>query len=413
MGLVDRQICLVTPAHVSANPRLVKEADALHAAGCRVHVVCGRYYPPLDEFDRAILARAGWKHTVVDYTAGVAVAGNRVLRRLARKLGSRVGDPSPALAARAHHAAILALAAAAARERAELYVGHCLAGLAAAGLAAQRTGAKLGFDAEDFHSAETVLAETDPAESRSVRALEAHWLPRCAHITASSPQIARAYADTYGLSTEPATLLNVFPLALAPHERPAPPPNRPLRLYWFSQTIGAGRGLEELIVALGRMRMAVSLHLRGVPAPGFPDSLRSLARTHRWEGEIEFLPFGPPDEMPALAAGHDLGLSLEQRTPRNRDLCLTNKIFTYLLAGLPVALSPTTAQDALRPALGEAALPLPLQDPAACAAMLDDFASDSSRRAAAAARARQLSRELYNWDRQQETLLRRIAQVLH
>src|SRR5881628_2097010 len=34
-----RTICIVTPSHISANPRVVKEADALHGAGFEVHVV--------------------------------------------------------------------------------------------------------------------------------------------------------------------------------------------------------------------------------------------------------------------------------------------------------------------------------------------------------------------------------------
>ena len=39
-----------------------------------------------------------------------------------------------------------------------------------------------------------------------------------------------------------------------------------------------------------------------------------------------------------------MGLSLEESRPRNRDLCLTNKVFVYLLAGIPQLLSHTAAQ---------------------------------------------------------------------
>ena len=37
-----KRLCLVSPGHPASNPRLVKEAAALHGAGYDVTVVCGR-----------------------------------------------------------------------------------------------------------------------------------------------------------------------------------------------------------------------------------------------------------------------------------------------------------------------------------------------------------------------------------
>ena len=408
-----RRICLVTPAHPASNPRLVKEADALHAAGHEVHVVAHRYFPVLDAADAAIYAAAPWARTVVDSTRGLRPFVAKLRRRLARRRLAAGAAPTPALAARAHHAAIPALAAAAARVRADLYIGHCLAGLAAAGLAARRAGARLGFDAEDFHPAETREAETDPVETASIRALEAAWLPRCTHLTAASPLIGAAYAGRHGIRN-PVTLLNVFPLAAAP-AAPVPPESAaggPPLLYWFSQTTGPGRGLEPLVAALGRMRTPCSLRLRGLSAPGFPEALRELARSAGFAGPLTFEPLGPPEAMMSLAAPADLGLSLEQTTPLNRDLCLTNKIFTYLLAGVPVAYTPTAAQLGLAPALGEAALRLDLDRPAEAAAALDAFLGDPARRAAARAEAWRLGRTRYHWEHEIPALLASVETAL-
>jgi hypothetical protein len=406
------RVCLVTPAHPASNPRLLKEADALHAAGFSVHVVCGRYFPPLDPFDAPIFARAAWSREVVCYSRGPRALLGNILRRLARRRLAAGAAPSLALSLRAHHAAIPALAAAAVRARADLYIGHTLAGLAAAGLAAERARARLGFDAEDFHPAETREAENDPVERATIHRIESAYLPRCRHLGAASPLIGRAYAEAYGIQT-PVTVLNVFPLSEAPAAPVAPerPGGLPL-LYWFSQTIGPGRGLEPLVVALGRLRHPCALRLRGLPAPGFPDALRSLARETGFTGPVEFAPVGPPAEMARLAAGSDLGLSLEQRAPRNRDLCLTNKIFTYLLAGVPVALSPTAAQLALAPELGAAALPLPVDDPGSAAPALDAFLGDPDRLAAARAAAWRLGHERFNWDLGRATLLDSVRSAL-
>lgn len=399
------RICLVTPSHPASNPRLVKEAGALHTAGHEVVVVAGRYFPPLDPFDDALLAAAPWRCIRVRYDTGPRVVLAKLRRRLARRLVSFRPQPGLRVAIHAHHAAIDLLAAAARRERADLYIGHCLAGLAAAGLAARSTGAGLGFDAEDFHPAETRAAETDPVEIATIHRIESVFLPLCRHFTAASPLIGEAYASRYGVPT-PLTLLNVFPLSEAPPEAVAPerPQGRAL-LYWFSQTIGAGRGLEELIPTLALLRNPVALRLRGLPEPGFPDALRTLARSAGFTGPIEFAPIGPPSEMARLAAGADLGLSLEQTQPLNRDLCLTNKIFTYLLAGLPVALSSTRAQRALAPALGAAALLPDFTHPPAAAALLDSWLADESASTAARAAAWSLARSRYHWEFESRRLL--------
>jgi hypothetical protein len=52
----DKRICLVSPSH--SNPRLVKEADALHEAGYAVRVVAGDATPGVWPLDAVILARA-------------------------------------------------------------------------------------------------------------------------------------------------------------------------------------------------------------------------------------------------------------------------------------------------------------------------------------------------------------------
>jgi glycosyltransferase involved in cell wall biosynthesis len=60
--------------------------------------------------------------------------------------------------------------------------------------------------------------------------------------------------------------------------------------------------------------------------------------------------------MVSLAHGYDAGLSCEEPTVLNHRLCLGNKIFTYLAAGVPVVLSRTPAQAALASELGDAAI---------------------------------------------------------
>lgn len=408
-----RSICLITPGHLASTPRLVKEADALAAAGWKVHVVAGRDFAPVDPLDREILATAPWSATVVDTRSGPGVALRKGLRRFARLAACFPRLLSARLAARAHHAETARLAAVAARTGADFYLGHCLAGLPAAAWAAARRGVRYGFDAEDFHDAETTEAETDPVERALRRAIHAPYLAGCAHRTAAAPLIADAYAENYGIQP-PTVVLNVFPRAHAPAAPIVPPPvgpDRPARCYWFSQTVGPGRGLEAWIAVLARLRTPVELHLRGHARADYRAALQAHAAAAGLARPIVFHPPGPAAEMVRLAAPFDLGLAIEESRPLNRDLCLTNKIFVYLLAGIPQLLSPTRAQAALAPALGDAALLADAVRSDEAARTLDGFFAAPPHVAAARAAAWRLAQERYCWDIEQHTLLAGIGRA--
>lgn len=401
MGLdrVCQSICLITPAHVAANPRLLKEADALQAAGFKVHVVAARYFPPLDERDREIFKAATWAYTQVDLTVGLKMLWAKIRRKLAWQALQRGFTVTPKRASQAHHASIDLLIDAAIKVSADYYIGHNLPGLVAAAESAKRTGGRYGFDAEDFHSAETNLVEQDPLAHAVVTILEKHYLPGCTHLTAASPLIAAAYQQTYALSQTPTTILNVFPRQQAPDSpHPGSQLGSPIKMYWFSQTIGPGRGLEALLEVLAKITTPFELHLRGLPASGYRQQLEALAVQLGCPNTLHWLPFGPSHEMVRMTASYDLGLSLEQRLPRNRDLCLTNKIFTYLLAGVPVAMTPTAAQQKIVSEFGAAGFLLDLGVPLKAAAELEQWMLSESTRRTAREHAWKIGHESYQWE---------------
>jgi hypothetical protein len=97
--------------------------------------------------------------------------------------------------------------------------------------------------------------------------------------------------------------------------------------------------------------------------------------------------------------------------PLNRDLCLTNKVFTYLLAGIPQLLSDTAAQRALAPDLGEAALLVDLGETDLVAGKLDDFFASPARAAAARRKARELAADRFCWDLEKSIFLDSIRSI--
>jgi glycosyltransferase involved in cell wall biosynthesis len=406
-------ICLITLGHAASTPRLVKNADALAEAGYRVHVISGRHYPVIEALDETLFATAQWAHTCVDYRRSPGTFARKLLRLASRQIVRRTSIQSEAGAARAHQAETLRFAAEAAAIPAQLYLGHTLAGLPAAARAARRRGVPYGFDAEDFHDAETEAALADPIERAVRRSLQAALLPGCVQLTAGSPLIAEKLHEIYGVKA--LTLLNVFPLSDAP---PAPielgpiSAERPARFYWFSQTVGPQRGLEAVIAALGRMTTPAELHLRGIVAADYRRGLEAKARQSGLARPLVFLPSAPPHEMVRLAAATDLGLSLEESGPLNREICLGNKIFAYLLAGVPQLLSATAAQTAFARELGNAALVADLGHPDGIAQKLDAFFADAVGVKAARRAAWDIARRRFCWDIEKEKLLTSIRQIL-
>ncbi len=396
-----RRVCIVSPGNLSANPRLVKEADALHGAGYDVTAVVSDYSTSLRGFDGGVEAEAPWR--VVHARRSPRERYGRVAADTAARLLDGVGAPVPvALAARAYGGPVAGLRAAACAVPADLYIAHYVAALPAAGAAARRHGALLGFDAEDFHSGEGADGPAEARRMAMVRIVEGAWLPRCTHLTAAAPLIGKAYSALYAVPA-PVTVLNVFPLDMAPAEPPPPrPAGAPLRTYWFSQTVGLDRGLQPFLHAMALTTAHVELDIRGGDPWGHGETLMRLARELGIGERVRVLPVAPPQEMVRLAAAYDLGLSLETDVSENRRLCLTNKIFTYLLAGVPALLSDTPAQRALAPDLGDAAAVVPLTDPAAIAAALDRLAARLDR---ARTEAWRLGRDRYNWDVEKGALL--------
>ena len=148
------RICLVTTSQPSANPRLVKEADALVAAGHDVHVVGAHWVDWATTPTLRWLPSRGWSFSFVDWRRAVsgrrsggrlgsAAHGAASLRRDrpdAAGRGSRIDSRRARARAEVH------------RHPADLYIAHNLGALPIAIDAARRVGARVGFDAEDFHS---------------------------------------------------------------------------------------------------------------------------------------------------------------------------------------------------------------------------------------------------------------------
>lgn len=410
------KICIVSRNPPAANPRAIKEAEALANAGYDVTIV---YASP-----------GGWSETMsadavpdnvrmIGAPFGPKAPWRIRIRQLARRISARalakVAGVSEPLAFRGAGDVASDLFRLALKTKSALYIGHYVEGLAAAARAARVHSSLYAFDAEDFHPGDLPDEPSSAFDNALLDAIERTHLPGCAYVTAAAPGIADAYAKRYSIP-RPTVVLNTFSKSLAPStsclQRNSKTSQPGPSIYWFSQTIGATRGLENAICAIAQSRSRPHLYLRGEPAPGYQRSLEKLASGLRVADRLHFLPPGSPNEMVALAARYDVGLVGEIGHTFNRRIALTNKQFTYLLAGLPVLMSDVPGHCSFAELTQGAVFLYRADDPASLARAMDALLEDVAVLAAARARARWLGQSEFFWEKDEEVLLGKIEAVL-
>lgn len=374
------RICVLTSGHLATCPRMAKAAAAFAEAGHEVRMVSAQFLDWAAEADRAPEC-CRW--SAVDYrrrTAPTTYWRTAIAFHAARRWVDFAGPQrvSPAMLSAANGRASGALLKRALAEPADLFYGGTRGGIAVAALAARRAGVPYGVDLEDYHEGESA-----GAPRALIRQIQSEVLPRAAFITAGSAAIAARYQVDYGVPVVP--IHNTFPLPAAAPD-PEPPGRGVLRLYWFGQTIGADRGLADVMRAVELAGIRAELHLRGAGT-----AAGSAVPVHVY-------PPAAPGSMVELCRPYDIGLSPEVGRPLNRNLCLSNKALTYILAGLAVVLTDTEGQRALAADLGEGAILYRPGDIPALANGLQLWAEDRS----ALRRARQASwnaaRTRWHWE---------------
>jgi glycosyltransferase involved in cell wall biosynthesis len=208
-----------------------------------------------------------------------------------------------------------------------------------------------------------------------------------------SREMAIALKAAYG-GPMPVVLPNAFPLQLQPRPliRQDPP-----SFFWFSQTVGEGRGLEAFLTAWTRTRIPSQVCLLGDVSWGYRERLmRLISETHRCR--LTFLPLVSPHDLPGRIAQYDIGLALEPPVPESRFLTATNKIFQYMNAGLAILATPTAGQKEVLSMVPDAGMFVDLQDTSGLAAKLDALLEDPMRLAAMGSASRRGAEQHFSWE---------------
>lgn len=344
--MINNQIVLITSGQPALNPRLVKEADALSAFGYQVTVIYQYWNHWGTEIDQQILPQKKWKAIRVGGSPNqnnLLYWVTRIQYKVAKLLVKCVGF-NYGFAERTASRCSFLLLKEALQQPASLYIAHNLAALPTAVLAAKKMRAKSGFDAEDFHRNEVSDDPNNP-DVLLKSFLEEKYIPQTNYLTASSLPIKNLYQSVFP-KRKIVTVLNVFSIAKEV-QAPFIKTNKTLKLFWFSQTIGLNRGLQDVLSALKVLeKEQIDLHLLGFLTDKTSIKLDHVITSLQFEKKpnIFFHKQINPDELPVFAAQFDVGLALEPGFCINNNAALSNKIFTYLQAGLAIVVSDTLAQ---------------------------------------------------------------------
>ena len=407
-------IAVLSGNHLCHNPRVIKEASALVGAGYDVHIYGAWFDASLKARDEALLAGMTATFTpVIDLTLlRPETRGQQLFLRGRGKaagiLGRWVGVEN-----RFQLGLVLgALSKAARKVDASLFVAHSEPALFVA-RALLRSGKRVGVDMEDWFSEDLLPEARRYRPIALLRDLERNMLRQGAHATCPSQAMSEALAHEHGCRP-PTVIYNAFPWSdrIGLDGELKDRRNRQVpSVHWYSQTLGEGRGLEDLFDALPQVTHEAEIHLRGNPVAGFDDWMSSRI-PERWRDRVFVHGLVPNHELLLRIAEHDIGFAGEMKYSRSRDLTVSNKMLQYLLAGLAVVASDTSGQREVASRARDAVVLYPSGDAGALAAQLNALLESRDTLQRAKAAALRAAEDTFCWERQEDRLLEAIASAL-
>jgi glycosyltransferase involved in cell wall biosynthesis len=321
---------------------MTKEAVALHNAGFEVKVI----YCPMsvwgDEFDKELFntyPEIKWisvgAHPILKKFSFLLTRTRRKIWELFYRI---CGDRFNA-ALRASSLYSQDLEREAIQHGADLYIGHNLGSIKAVVLASQKHGGLASFDFEDYYSGCSTVGSL---AFKLNKLIEDKYVKYIHFSTFASPLIFKKYQESY-LLNDSIVLLNTFNSIQIKSRVTAN--SKDLELFWFSQNIGKERGIETIFEALSILQNEnIKLTLLG----NLSDSNRKYFEELRVQfklsyDQVVFHGAAHPDCLGEIASGFHVGICSEESEILNVNLCLANKIFTYIIAGNALILSDTAA----------------------------------------------------------------------
>ena len=394
---------------LSTNPRLLKEALWFNERGYEVHVLYCFWSKWGYSADKNIIANypsIQWKEIGGNpYTKKLEYFFTRLRFKIFRLIATQFSS-SLFWAERSACRCFVELIKSGTAINASLYIAHNLGSLPVIGKIATKFNKPFVFDAEDFHRGQSDSGSHSFHQSSLI---ENYWMPKAKLITVASPFIAKKYSKLLGL--ESLVINNVFNLKNIPVIKRSIA--NPIKLFWFSQTVGKGRGLEDVLTALKKFPFeSFSITIMGDLSSEMENYLRGLVlEKNEIKVDLNFLRPVDPDKIFEIASSFDIGLATEPVVNENNDLIFTNKLFTYLLSGNAILFSATTAQEHFFKTHSDIGWIYPTGDIDRLELVFKEIKSNPLKLLSYKQNVQQLATEVYNWEIEQIKLMKHVSLI--
>jgi hypothetical protein len=331
-------ILFLTSANLACNPRCLKEVRLAVAGGYRVTVVAFHLHNWADEKEKDILRELAdvdfhyLEATKKAFSSWLfATALEKMGRTLSMLLPGGIFWPAMAYNKRSW---LLLQWVRQWKGSPHLIVAHNPPSFYAAYWLAKHKKIPFGLDIEDYHPGE----DNDKRLAIGARSLMNKLLPVTAYTSFASPMIMDYCKKFLVSGSGPRVVVNnVFPSVAFPI--PNARTGEKMRVVWFSQNIGVGRGLEEIVPCLDEFADNIELTLIGDPRQPFCERLVAARPFIRIQKPLS------QSELYKVVGEFDIGLATEPGKDLNNSIALSNKIWTYFQSGLFILASDSPAQS--------------------------------------------------------------------
>ncbi|GER86353.1 glycosyl transferase [Dictyobacter vulcani] len=296
---------------------------------------------------------------------------------------------------------------------AEVYHAHDEIALPACYIVAWLQHKKLIFEAHEMPLSTAVVKKWKKLHSISQFILS-HMMPLCAGVITVSPPLTQEIRACYG-GPEISLVRNIPPLRVVPKKdllrqylrlRPN------VRIALYQGNLQSDRGLDLLVHTAKFLEQNIVIVMMGESFEPTRSQLYTLIAKEKVAEQIRIIPPVPYEELLDWTASADIGLTiLPPDYSVSIRMCLPNKFFEYLMAGLPVLSSPLDAISDIIRTYGVGQIVSPLT-PAAIGAAINTFIHDHNALAVMRDNALNAAHNEFYWEKEKQQLIRLYRKVL-
>ncbi len=301
-----------------------------------------------------------------------------------------------------------------ARTSTDVYHAHDVKGLPACYIAALLYHKPLIFDSHEIPLDDPKITRWRRLSALAARVLT-RMLPRCTRVITTSPLYAREIHNEFHYHPE-ITLVRNMPLY-----REIPKSDRlrqhlglgpNVRIALYQGNIQANRSLDQLVHAAPFLNPDIVLVMMGRAVESTRIQLEGLIASKGVADRVKIIPAVPYTELLDWTASADIGLTIFQPGyTRSIRYCLPNKLFEYLMAGLPVLSSQLDAIAGLLETYDVGQV-LPSLEPSDVGAAINAMLADPAALTRMHNNALKAARKEFNWEIEKQRLLELYETIL-